>query len=277
LVGPNPYRLHSFRELRKVMGRPYIVCRPCLRYVSLGTWLDDRDTGATTFSCSVCGSQGEVVFEDPEKEDLQHDPRPTLARHQLAALRLQMFRRLADPFGHRAAAREALPQRHKPYREPWPRFGLVPLPIRTFRGAFDFGLGLRIHCPGCHDWRPVELTAEQRELPFAGGVRFVCRHEKLKVYGEGREVCGSIGEPLFTPTASRDPEREVVDIQCYGGTRRHPHPGWEISGVDLRAAPWAGLLDTGGERFSCPGCGSVARHTFHSPHPPSRPAAAPTF
>jgi hypothetical protein len=45
--------------------------------------------------------------------------------------------------------------------------------------------------PGCHDWRPVELTVEQLDLPFAGSARFVCRDEKLKVYGGGREVCGS--------------------------------------------------------------------------------------
>jgi hypothetical protein len=94
LVGPNPYRLHSFRELRVVMGRPFVVCKPCRRFVPLGNWLDDRDSRTTTFSCSVCGAAGDVVFEDPAREGLQHDPRPNPPRHQMAALRLQQFLRI---------------------------------------------------------------------------------------------------------------------------------------------------------------------------------------
>jgi hypothetical protein len=42
----------------------------------------------------------------------------------------------------------------------------------------------------------------------------------------------------------------------------------------LAAPPWAGLLAVGKERFRCPGCGGMARHTFHSPYP--RPAPAPS-
>jgi len=44
LAGPNPYPLHSFLELRKIMGRAYVVCRPCRRFVAVGAWLDGRDT-----------------------------------------------------------------------------------------------------------------------------------------------------------------------------------------------------------------------------------------
>jgi hypothetical protein len=107
----------------------------------------------------------------------------------------------------------------------------VPLPIRTFRQAFDFGLGLRLYCPGCHDWRPVDLKAEQLDLPFAGGPRFVCKHLKLKVYGEGREVCGSIGEPLFNPVRRRSRSRHGRRAMLWRrqapalGDRWHRHQG----------------------------------------------------
>ena len=36
LAGPNPYPVHSFLELRKIMGRPYVVCRPCQRFFPVG-------------------------------------------------------------------------------------------------------------------------------------------------------------------------------------------------------------------------------------------------
>lgn len=274
MAGPNPYPVHSFLELRKVMGRAYVVCRPCRRFVPIGAWLDRRDTRTTTFSCSVCGGDGTLVLEDPAQDGLQHDPRPNPSRHRLAALRMRAFHRLADPFGHRAAAREAPPRREQPYLERLPRFRLATLPIRTFRQALDFGLALDIHCPRCHDTRPVELGAEQLDRPFAF-TRFVCRRSRLKVYGDGREVCGGRGEVVFKPAASPDAARTVVDIQCVRAQRRRPHPGWEIRGVDLAAPPWAGLLDTSGERFGCPGCGGGARHTFHVPY--RTWSAAPTF
>jgi hypothetical protein len=154
----------------------------------------------------------------------------------------------------------------------------VPLPARTFREAFGFVLGLRIHCPRCHAWRAVELSAQNLDEPFAGGRRFICRRVRRKVYGDGTEVCGGVGEPVFAPVDGPAPDRSVIDLQC-GGTRPHPHPLWEMTGLDLQAPAWAGLLGEG-ERFQCPGCGGMARHTFHAPYPhkPSvAPPAAPTF
>ena len=53
----------------------------------------------------------------------------------------------------------------------------------------------------------------------------------------------------------------TVDLECGGG--RH-HPRWEVAGIDFESPPWRGRLDTGRERFRCPGCGAMARHTFHS-------------
>lgn len=269
MVGPNPYPVHSFRELRAVLGQPYVVCGPCRRFVALGAWFDRRDTRATTFSCSVCGGAGDVVLEDPAREGLQHDPRPTPMRHRLATVRLRaLHQHHASRFGRRDPPRESQ-AREKPPPEPMPRAKLVPLPIQTFREALEFGLGLRVHCPGCHDWQRVELAPGQLERPFAGGARLVCARVKRKLYGDGTEVCGSTGEPVFGPAAPRDPDRTVVDLQC-GGTRRHPHPRWEIAGIELDAPPWAGRLGDG-ERFRCPGCGGTARHTFHVPYQRNRP------
>lgn len=280
MAGPNPYPLHSFLELRKVMGRAYVVCRPCQRFVSIGTWLDQRDTRITTFSCTVCGGDGKVVFEDPAKEGLQHDPRKRPLRHPLVAVRLRALNQLIDPFGHKAA-RESLPQREKLRPEPSPRFRLIPLPITTFRQALDFGLVLRVHCPECHATRPLEVPGQRLDRPFTAA-RLRCSHMRLRRYGDGRELCAGLGQFELVPSSPRDPERTVVDIQCTGFGRHRPHGGWELRGVDLKAPPWSGRLDDS-ERFSCPGCGGMARHTFHTPYPhkPSDAAGtaqeAPTF
>jgi hypothetical protein len=39
-------------------------------------------------------------------------------------------------------------------------------------------------------------------------------------------------------------------VQCYGGGK---HPHWEIGGIDIKEAPWAGLLDARTERFQLSG------------------------
>lgn len=105
------------------------------------------------------------------------------------------------------------------------------------------------------------LTVQQLERPFTGS-RFICRRVKRKLYGEGTDVCGRAGEIVFRPI-ERVADHETVDIQCVGAGRRR-HSPWEIEGVDLETAPWGDLLDAGKQRFSCPGCGGKARHTFHS-------------
>src|SRR4051812_6766689 len=112
------------------MGRAWVVCRPCLRFVELRV-RDDRDTRATTFSCCVCGREGQITFEDPAREGLQFDPRTCPPRHPDRVLRLQQIARLRDSFGHRPPAREDLPQREKRKPEPRPRYRLKPMPFRT--------------------------------------------------------------------------------------------------------------------------------------------------
>jgi len=97
VAGPNPHELHSFRELRAVMGRVFVVCDPCRRFVGVGAWLDGLDSRAVTFSCSVCGRPGKLTFDDPGKAGLQHDLRANPARHPDVAARLQHMRQLANP------------------------------------------------------------------------------------------------------------------------------------------------------------------------------------
>lgn len=58
-----------------------------------------------------------------------------------------------------------------------------------------------------------------------------------------------------------DRGRAFVDLEC-SGRRGRPHPGWEINGIDPAVPPWAGRLGDD-ERFRCPGCGGIARHTYH--------------
>jgi hypothetical protein len=196
-------------------------------------------------------------------------------------VRLQAIHQRASRFGRREPTREeARPRERPPRPPPDPVYRLVPLPFRTFRQALDFGMALRIHCPRCHDRRPIELAAEQLDRPFAT-TRFICRHLKLKVYGEGREVCGGPGELVFGPIGPRAPERAFVDIQCVGAARGRSHTGREINSVDLHAPPWQGLLDARTQRFWCPGRGGMARHTFHYGHGPTGSVAGhlvtPTF
>jgi len=178
VAGPNPYTLHSFRELRAIMGRAWVVCHPCLRFVELRV-RDDRDTRITTFSCCLCGREGKLTFDDPAKQGLQYDPRPRPPRHPDRVLRLQQIARLNDSFGHRGPGREDLPQRERPRREPALRYRLVPLPFVTFREAFDFGLVLRLYCPECHRREPLCLGPELLDRSFPGA-RFICKHERMK-------------------------------------------------------------------------------------------------
>jgi transposase-like protein len=253
LAGPNPYPVHSFLELRKVMGRPYVVCRPCRRFVQLGIWLDGRDTRSTTFSCSVCGGVGEVVLEDPAKDGLQHDPRSNPIRHRLAALRLRTLHALSDPFGHKAAAREKLPQREKPYLERMPRFPLKPMPFRTFGELPALGLALSVYCPGCYTTVPRAIDGSLAPHRW-GCVRFTCSRTRYNGY-----PCASRGHLRLEPVEPMSSDEPFVSMEC----GRCPTP-WFAERVQLFRLPWSlAPIDTGKERYRCPGCGGRVRTTFH--------------
>ena len=132
------------------------MCLPCLRFVELRAG-DDRDTRTTTFSCCRCGGEGRLVFDDPAKEGLQYDPRSRPSRHPDRTIRLQQIARLHDPFGHRKAAREDLPQREKPRPEPEPRYRLKPMPFVTYGELPALGLSIEVWCSTCKSSRPVAV------------------------------------------------------------------------------------------------------------------------
>lgn len=185
MAGPNPYRLHSFRELRAVMGRAYVMCRPCRRFVGVGAWLDAFDTRFVTFT--VCGGAGELIVDDPAREGSQHDLRPNPPRHPIVAIRLHHQERLRDPFGHRATAREMLPQRERPRTVPEPRYRLKPMPFGTFGDLAPLGLVLEVWCSNCKSSRPVAVSGSLAARPFGRG-RFTCsaqRHDGAVCRGLG--------------------------------------------------------------------------------------------
>ena len=234
------------------MGRAYIICRPCRRFVALGAWLDCRDTRITTFSCSVCGGDGEVVLEDPAKEGLEHNPRPNPIRHKLAALRLRALHALNDPFGHKAA-RETLPQRTKPYLERVPRFPLKPMPFKTFGELSALGLALSIYCPSCYTTVPREI--DERLAPHRWGrVRFTCSRTRYNGY-----VCASRGHLHLEPVEPMSPDEPFVSMECGGCAAP-----WFAGRVQFGRPPWTlAPIDPAKERYRCPGCGGRVRMTFH--------------
>ena len=253
MAGPNPYRVHSFRELRAVMGRVYATCEPGRRFVGIGSWLDDRDTRTTTFSCFVCGGAGELVFEDPGKRGLQHDPVPSPVRHPAVELRIQHVRRLADPFGRKAPAREGLPQRDRPATVREPNYQLKPMPFRTFGELPGAGLLLEVGCVGCRS-RQVVTIGESLARRVFGRAHFVCSAVR-----PGPGACGGAGILQLVPEAPIDRRQRFVTLTCPRCV-----PPWTARDVVLNAPPWdAAPISPATERYRCPACGGQVRATFH--------------
>ena len=80
MAGPNPYKLHSFKEWQALVGTIYIVCYGgCQRYSTVSMAKHgDRDTRRTTFSCCLCGTAGRTTAEKPHesyREDARANPR----------------------------------------------------------------------------------------------------------------------------------------------------------------------------------------------------------
>ena len=65
MAGPNPYKLHSFGELRAVFGPLWVRCDACRRFRRLRVTLAlrDRDHRYQRFRCSRCGGPGWVALE----------------------------------------------------------------------------------------------------------------------------------------------------------------------------------------------------------------------
>jgi hypothetical protein len=258
VVGPNPYPLYSFLELRKGLGPAWVVCRPCSRFVPIPRGLDLRDTRGTTFSCSVCGDPGDVALEDPAKEGLQHDPRRRPLRHPMAAVRLRALHKLATgPFGHQKAARESLPQRTKPVLDRRPSFRLKPMPFTTFGELPALGLALSVYCPDCYAKVPMEIS--DRLAPRRWGrVRFTCSRTRYT-----GNPCRMRGYLYLEPLEPIAPDEPFVSMEC--GCRITP---WFAERVQLDRPPWSSVpIDARTERYRCPGCGGQVRATFHSGGP----------
>lgn len=254
MAGPNPYELHSFRELRGVMGQAYIVCRPCRRFVGVGAWLDGLDTRLVTFSCTVCGGIGELTVEDPAREGLQHDLRPNPPRHPEVAARLRHIQQLANPFGRRlTVVRELLPQSERTKFVPEPQYRLRPMPFATFGDLSGLGLMLEVWCSTCKSSRPVMVGASWAGLPFGRG-RFTCGAARF-----GRGVCGGLGHPHIVPLQPAEPSLAFVSLNCPRCV-----PSWSVSPVHLDRLPWnSSPIDMASERYRCPACGGQVRATFH--------------
>jgi hypothetical protein len=76
MVGPWPYRSHTFRALSKTYGQMRLRCDVCRRYAGLRlAGLHDVDYRTKTFSCSVCGSEAYFCLIEPTKEFGMHDYR----------------------------------------------------------------------------------------------------------------------------------------------------------------------------------------------------------
>jgi hypothetical protein len=70
LVGPNPYKLYSFAEVRAVLGPLWIRCDRCRRFPGLRITraLRDRDYRHTRFTCRRCGGPGCCTSDRPDCE-----------------------------------------------------------------------------------------------------------------------------------------------------------------------------------------------------------------
>lgn len=254
MAGPNPHALHSFRELRAVMGRVYVVCEPCRRFVGVGAWLDRLDSRAVTFSCSVCGRPGKLTSDDPGRAGLQHDLRANPARHPEVAARFEHRRHLANPSGRRPTiAREDLPQSERTKFVPEPRYKLRPMPFSTYRELPALGLALEAWCSTCKSSRPVPVGEGWASSPF-GRLRFTCsapRHDG--------KACKGLGHPHIAPLAPIERGAAFVSLNCPRCV-----PPWSANPVALDRPPWSTApIDARSERYRCPACGGQVRATFH--------------
>lgn len=237
------------------MGRVYVVCEPCRRYVGVGAWLDGLDSRVTTFSCSVCGRPGKVTVDDPAGTGLQHDIRANPVRHPEVAARLAHMQHLANPFGRRlSVAREDLPQSERTKFVPEPHYKLKPLPFRTFGDLPRVGLVLEVWCSTCKNSRPVSISERFASRLF-GMVRFTCRGRR----NDG-QLCRGLGHPHIVPLEPAETRVAFASLNCPRCV-----PPWSASPVRFDQPPWdRAPIDTSNERYQCPACGGQVRATFHS-------------
>ncbi len=89
MVGLSPYPYASFAALRRTFGALFVQCTRCRRYVRLVVRpIRERDSRTTTFSCCLCGSEGQLVLDDPGDKGFFLDERPNPPRHPSARDRI---------------------------------------------------------------------------------------------------------------------------------------------------------------------------------------------
>jgi hypothetical protein len=98
MVGPWPYRSHTFRALSKTYGQMWLRCDVCRRYARLKlAGLHYIDYRTRTFSCSVCGSEAYFCLVEPTKEFAMHDYR--LDEVEKPERHPDAVKRLTEPLG----------------------------------------------------------------------------------------------------------------------------------------------------------------------------------
>ena len=89
MAGLSPFPYASFAALRHTYGALFVQCIHCRRYIRLTIGsIRERDSRVTTFSCCLCGNEGELVLDDPGENGFILDERPNPPRHPRARARL---------------------------------------------------------------------------------------------------------------------------------------------------------------------------------------------
>lgn len=273
MAGPNPYRVHSFEELR-YFGRTWLVCEPCRRFAIVpASRLKGRDTRTTTFSCSVCGGPSKIINEDPGIGGrLQFDPRENPQHHPEATLRLRLNAELARmglERRHGKIAREDLPQARleRPKPLPTPTYKPKPFPVQTFGDIAAWGLEVKVQCSSCHHKTPLDIGENLKALPMLG-TRLRCTRIIPGNAAAPDRVCGGRGSLYMSPSDQQGvvPHERFVEVLCF----HFDHPaGFVASYLVLDRPPWQHALGRH-EKFTCPGCHRIMRHTWHAADQRSR-------
>lgn len=269
MVGPNPHRLHSFGELRAIIGQAWIVCEPCNRYATVPTdRLKDRDTRTTPFSCSLCGLPGKLVTEDPgqngrlqadTRENPQHHPHVVNRYKVAAALEAHSVRE-----GRRKVPREDLPQRDRrkrPKPAPPKLYALKPFPVQTFADIAIWGLNATIDCRSCRRRGvPLDFGENLKTAPLLG-IRLRCTDVIPGNVLMADRVCGGRGRLQLTPAehGGQVPIAPFFGVSCYTDS----HTGLDVGYLVVNRPPWQGQLGRN-EHFACPGCGREMTHAWHT-------------
>ncbi len=99
------------------------------------------------------------------------------------------------------------------------------------------------------------MFAPERLAPHQWGhVRFTCNRTRYNGY-----LCGSQGHLRLEPVEPMSPDEAFVSMECCGCAAP-----WFAERAQLGRPPWSlAPIDTGKERYRCPGCGGQVRATFH--------------